>query len=214
MAGEPDQRKWFGVRPTDPEEAIPVKQGVAANLKVQATIAAAQVIGIFSGAYAGVKATVIGDDAFPIKVKQDTAANLKVEAAIAAAQSIAVTQATATNLKAEVINSYIARDTVFDHSVDPAGAAVLSDTGELTVGIYDFLVLCSTSVNHAGFELFHMNSANTVVRERWTFMTCAYIPVILHINNWYMDEDQRIKLSMYTGITGSVFSSIAWVRRI
>lgn len=99
--GEKNILKWFGIRPTDPEEDIPVKQGTAANLKVEAAIAAGQSITVVQGTAASLKAqieiaaaqrvavtqatpanlkaTVIGDDALPLKVKQDTAANLKCE---------------------------------------------------------------------------------------------------------------------------------------
>lgn len=37
MAGEPNQTKWRGIRPTNPEENIPVKQGTAADLNATVT---------------------------------------------------------------------------------------------------------------------------------------------------------------------------------
>lgn len=44
MAKEPNQMKWRGVRPTDPEEPFTVISGTAANLKVEAAIATDQKI--------------------------------------------------------------------------------------------------------------------------------------------------------------------------
>lgn len=37
MAGEPNQTRWIGIRPTNPEEDIPVKQDTAADLKATVT---------------------------------------------------------------------------------------------------------------------------------------------------------------------------------
>jgi len=63
MAKEPNQARWFGVRPTDPEEPFTVKQGTYANLK----------------------ATIIGDDAAALQVKQNTPSHLKSEVTPASA---------------------------------------------------------------------------------------------------------------------------------
>lgn len=58
MGGEPNRVRWRGVRPTDPEEPFTVKQGTAANLKVEAAIAAAQTIAVTQATAANLKATV------------------------------------------------------------------------------------------------------------------------------------------------------------
>lgn len=58
MAGEGNQVKWVGIRPTDPEEAIPVKQGTAANLKAEVEIAANQSVEVVQDTLADLNATI------------------------------------------------------------------------------------------------------------------------------------------------------------
>lgn len=125
MAGEPNQIKWRGVRPTDPEEDIPVKQDTPANLKATVDVAAGQEIEVTQETAADLKATVniaanqtvevtqgtptnlvaqvIGHDTYPIKIKQNIPANLKATVNVAAGQEIEVTQGTPADLKATVI---------------------------------------------------------------------------------------------------------------
>ena len=46
MAGEPNQIKWVGIRPTNPEEALPVKPASAATSFIISGIAGGQNVGI------------------------------------------------------------------------------------------------------------------------------------------------------------------------
>lgn len=65
MAGEPNQVKWRGIRPTDPPETIPV------------TLPAGSTIEVVQDIPADLKATVTQAAGNTIKATQDVAANLK-----------------------------------------------------------------------------------------------------------------------------------------
>lgn len=191
MAGEPNQAKWFGVRPTDPEEPFTVIQGTAANLKVEAAIAAAQTITVTQATPANLKATVVGDDSLPLKVKQDTAANLKTT----------------------TVRSYVGQDSVTDLVVDPGAGGKIVDTGQLFVGRYDVTFTVSASAGPIFFRLGHINAINTLYLSVSSFFATTHSPVIFTILNWNMLTNERFGIHMIDAIVGSVTGSIWWTRR-
>ncbi len=161
MAGESNQAKWFGVRPTDPEEPFTIIQGTAANLKAQIEIAADQSVAVTSAAYPNLKATVVGTDAAPIKVKQNVAANLKSEVVPSASAIFSNTPARPTGS-----TQIIAYNTVTNGAVD---AHVVTAGKTLHLVTWVLNGIC-TNVAGANCSLYILNAGDgleQILNKSW-----------------------------------------------
>ncbi len=125
MPGEPNQKRWVGIRPTDPAETIPVSVAPGSSE-----------VEVVQDTAADLKATVI-QDAKDRTVTNPTAANLKAEVGQPTAANLkatvtqdakdrTVTNPTAANLKAEVVPKKVASGTYNQVSVSTTATGLVT----------------------------------------------------------------------------------------
>lgn len=157
MAGEANQMNWRGIRPTNPEEDIPVKQATAANLKSEIVPASGAVFAVHN-------------------TNDDNGVQ------------------------------YVAEN-------NPAGGAILVDTGQLLAGVYDFQVSMASTVNHFYYSFEHRNAANNGTLGAWYMCIIAYNSIWLPVYNLSIATDERLRVRLINSLTGSQGTTISWARR-
>lgn len=127
---ESNQTKWVGVRPVNPEESIPVKQGTAANLKAQVEPITGAEFEVIQATAADLQATVTPAAGAEFEVIQAVAADLQATVTPAAGAEFTVTQTDLAKLyvgKAQVYGYYNGGATWEPLFVDSEGKVKLSE---------------------------------------------------------------------------------------
>lgn len=90
---------------------------------------------------------------------------------------------------------------------DPAAAAILADTGALSLGLFDFTII--VYVNTAGrIELVHRNALNNAdVKKQIIYSLGTSEPIIFHFSQ-ALALSERIVVRCRDGFTGDAQASI------
>jgi len=112
-----------------------------------------------------------------------------------------------------VKDSWVMQDSIWTSLNDPVAGNITLNSDQLAAGWYDFMLTMTCTVNHNHFVLEHRNAANTDPIHRIYFMLCAWRTIVHYLNNWYIEENERLYVRQSSGLTGRLMGALWWVKR-
>ena len=112
-----------------------------------------------------------------------------------------------------VVESWLAQGVVDNIATNPVAGALLSDCGQLAEGWYDFVIFLFADGDHYRGNVEHRNAANNATLYRWFVGWKAYDTISIEIPNWYIDTNERMRVTL-TGDSDDVLGvTIQWTRK-
>lgn len=97
---------------------------------------------------------------------------------------------------------------------NPVNGLLLFDSGVLGGGWYDFTINLSGDANHWYMQIQFRNAANDTTLYYLHTSVLAYNAFTFHVNNWYINTNERVRLIVINNATGNFIGDILWSKRV
>lgn len=97
--------------------------------------------------------------------------------------------------------------------LNPPNNFIMNDTGQLSAGYYDFMVVGVGDANHSFFSIEHRNAANTANVRNYPISVCAFMTSVVYILGHFVSGNERVRIRSVGVGAGSFCVQATWHKR-